>query len=127
MSLVRRGLDNLGNAANSIEQEQICWGKDNAISSFVQLRGSVPRIWTQRLNSNYKPAIEISNIEESWNSIDKHFYDLKNQYTKISECDREGSVVCINLLDDQGFEGKLTDAYESAVTKCQDSQVSFRS
>lgn len=46
---VRRGLDKEGNAANNVEMEQIVFHhdylKDKTITSFCQLRGSVPSIW----------------------------------------------------------------------------------
>lgn len=100
-SLVRRGLDSEGNAANSVEMEQICFNQnDTTISSFVQLRGSAPLIWSQRLNSSYKPDVKITGIEETWASIHKHFVDLKSQYTSNGT---DGNVICVNLLDDRGF------------------------
>ena len=48
---IRRGLDLEGNAANNVEMEQIVFNndflKETQISSFVQIRGSVPSIWGQ--------------------------------------------------------------------------------
>ena len=48
---IKRGIDSEGNAANYVETEQIvvCTTNDRlAVSSFIQVRGSVPVYWLQR-------------------------------------------------------------------------------
>lgn len=83
---VRRGLDNEGNAANNVEMEQIVFNhdylKDKSISSFCQLRGSVPSIWGQDLDLSYRPRLVLADInkEEIWCATSKHYQDLKHQY-----------------------------------------------
>lgn len=78
----RRGLDVEGNAANNVEMEQIVFNHEfmqhKNISSFVQMRGSVPSIWRQTMDLNWKPSISYSDISETqvWNSITNHLDDL---------------------------------------------------
>ena len=62
-----RGADNEGNVANFVETEQIVTHADFKCS-FVQVRGSIPIIWTQKPNLKYKPSIYI---DESTNHV--HF------------------------------------------------------
>jgi hypothetical protein len=53
-----RGADSEGNVANFVETEQIVTHGDLRCS-FVQVRGSIPIIWTQKPNLKYKPSIHI--------------------------------------------------------------------
>ncbi|KAI8922270.1 SacI homology domain-containing protein [Powellomyces hirtus] len=135
MRYVRRGLDFDGNTANNVEMEQIVYHEDyhrcKKLSAFVQIRGSVPSVWGQDLNMNYKPDLLVASIDKPavWNSCKKHYDDLKNQY--IGENAVEGSgpdigkVICVNLLDVSGFEGRLTKVYEDSVRRFRDDKVSY--
>lgn len=53
-----RGADDEGNPANYVETEQILIYMDVSCS-YVQIRGSIPIVWTQKTNLKYKPAIKI--------------------------------------------------------------------
>ncbi|TPX43396.1 hypothetical protein SeLEV6574_g05079 [Synchytrium endobioticum] len=119
---MRRGLDLDGNAANNVESEQITFPTDHsarkAISSYVQIRGSVPGLWSQELNLHYKPAVRMVDIDkdEAKRSITAHFNDLGKQYIDESGGREEnGKMLLLNLLNDSGFEHRLTQAYEKAV------------
>lgn len=130
---VRRGLDQNANAANNVEMEQLVFShdflKDKAISSFVQLRGSVPLIWGQNIDLSYRPKMHLANIDKecNWNVTKKHYTDLKQQYVGENYGPDSGVVVCINLLDDTGFEKPLTDAYEKSITKFHDAKIIYES
>lgn len=54
-----RGLNVHGAVSNFVETEQILVIKDT-IASYVQIRGSIPVFWRQRVNIQYSPPIEIS-------------------------------------------------------------------
>ncbi|KAI8905550.1 SacI homology domain-containing protein [Gorgonomyces haynaldii] len=132
---VRRGLDEEGNAANNVEMEQIVFNhdflKDKAISAFVQIRGSAPSIWGQELDLSYRPRLHLADMykENVWSAIKKHYQDLKHQYIgekSISGSDL-GQVVCVNLLDDTGFEKPLTDLYEKTVKRFNDPKIIYES
>ncbi|KAI9331410.1 SacI homology domain-containing protein [Zopfochytrium polystomum] len=131
---VRRGLDNEGNAANNVEMEQILFNhdfeQDRRISSFVQIRGSAPAIWGQELNLDYRPELLIVDINkpEVWHSIQTHYQDLKSQYIGEPTFDNDsdhGKVVCVNLLDDKGFEGSLTQTYSTTVSRFGDAKITY--
>ncbi|KAI8826757.1 Sac phosphatase domain-containing protein [Fimicolochytrium jonesii] len=132
---VRRGLDFEGNTANNVEMEQILFHEDyinrKKISTFVQIRGSVPSVWGQDLNLDYKPELLIASIDKTvvWNSCKKHYDDLKRQYigedTFIQGGSDVGKVVCVNLLDVTGFEGRLTKVYEDSVKRFMDEKVVY--
>ncbi|KAJ8325542.1 Phosphoinositide phosphatase sac1 [Batrachochytrium dendrobatidis] len=133
---MRRGIDEEGNAANSVEMEQIVFDhdfvKNKLISSFVQIRGSVPLLWTQKLDLSYRPALKIADTssEESWTPVQKHYTDLKHQYIGerlLSSNADHGKVVCVNLLDDTGFEKPLTETFESTVQRFKDPKVTYES
>lgn len=72
-----RGLDRDGNAANFVETEQLLvvqsQGTDRAarsqltVCSHVQIRGSIPLIWTMKPNMKWAPPVRISsNFDESF-------------------------------------------------------------
>lgn len=132
---VRRGLDLNGNAANNVEMEQIVFSldvlKEKAISSFCQIRGSAPSIWGQELDLSYRPKLHLAdpNKDEVWSSTKKHFDDLKHQYIgeKSVPGTDKGGVVCVNLLDDIGFEKPLTDIFEKSVKRFNDSKLIYES
>jgi hypothetical protein len=123
-----RGINPEGHAANSVEMEQIVFPKnytENAhISSFVQVRGSVPVFWTQTLDLSYRPKINLSNTQSpaSWSSIKQHFHYLTTSYLSS---EKAGKVICVNLLDDKGHEGPLTQAYESVVQRLADPRIDY--
>ncbi|KAJ1532431.1 hypothetical protein HK096_006811 [Nowakowskiella sp. JEL0078] len=124
----RRGLDLHGNASNSVESEQIVFSNNLSsleICSFVQVRGSVPLVWKQPVDLSYRPKIEASDSNQAdvWKSIQKHMFDLKEMYTD-DKSDR-GSVLCINLLNTDGFEGVLTKKYEKMVEKLRDEKIHY--
>jgi hypothetical protein len=133
---VRRGLDSEGNAANNVETEQIAFNhdflKDCSISSFVQMRGSVPSLWGQNLDLSYRPSLVLAdtNKESVWAPIRNHFQDLKHQYIGEKQTGQgidNGQIVCVNLLDDTGFEGPLTEIYEKTVRRFNDPKFKYES
>ncbi|KAJ3183435.1 Phosphatidylinositide phosphatase SAC1 [Geranomyces variabilis] len=131
---VRRGLDFEGNTANNVEMEQIVYHEDyhrcKKISAFVQIRGSVPSVWGQDLSLAYKPDLLVPSIDKSavWNSCQKHYDDLKHQYIgepQVAPVADIGKVVCVNLLDVTGFEGRLSKVYDASVKRFRDEKVSY--
>jgi hypothetical protein len=133
---IRRGLDDEGNVANNVEMEQIVFHhdylKDKSISSYIQIRGSVPTKWGQDLDLSYRPRLVLADInnEQIWANIRNHYQDLKHQYIgerAFASGMDNGQVVCVNLLDDTGFEGPLTEIYESCVKRFADPKVKYES
>lgn len=111
-----RGIDNEGNVSNFVETEQIVDDYhfeeitlDNPIrsssnpkpytqTSFVQVRGSIPLIWSQKANYRYKPAIDINRNLDQIRPMQVHFEELLNFYKDVS---------VVNLIDSRGHEGEL--------------------
>ncbi|KAJ3416178.1 hypothetical protein HDV05_002823 [Chytridiales sp. JEL 0842] len=139
---VRRGLDWAGNAANSVEMEQLVFHHDYhrhpRVSGFVQLRGSAPAVWGQEMNLDYRPELLIADLNkpEVWETVKKHYEDLENMYTPHSlasllahfpklKAGSDGKIVCVNLLDDKGFEGPLTKTYETTVKRFGSEQITY--
>lgn len=105
---LRRGVDDEGNAANSVETEQILssstWDtSEDKIFSFTQYRGSIPLFFSQSPYS-LKPQVNTwGTPETNGKAFKRHFSDLHSRY---------GSIYCASLVDKSGNEGKIGEAYE---------------
>ncbi|KAF2737238.1 SacI domain-containing protein [Polyplosphaeria fusca] len=105
---LRRGVDDEGNAANSVESEQILssptW--DSAaekIYSFTQYRGSIPLFFSQSPYS-LKPQVMF------WGSPETNAKAFRRHILEISA--RYGSIFCASLVDKHGTEARIGEAYE---------------
>ena len=112
----KRGISNDGHVANDVEVEQIlvnnmCGSVLPVMSSYVQVRGSIPLFWSQD-KGNYipKPNIYIDKIDPFYNSTIRHFQDLFRRY---------GSpVTVLNMVkseEKKPRESILLHAYTEAV------------
>eukprot|EP01023_Acetabularia_acetabulum_P042363 TRINITY_DN4181_c0_g1_i7.p1 TRINITY_DN4181_c0_g1~~TRINITY_DN4181_c0_g1_i7.p1 ORF type:complete len:598 (-),score=98.18 TRINITY_DN4181_c0_g1_i7:133-1926(-) len=101
----RRGADQAGFVANFVETEMISvltgQHEDN-LASFVQIRGSIPLLWTHWPNIKYKPPLEMADPTQSQSAFDKHMGQLVSLYKE---------VVSINLANQKKSEGKLSSAF----------------
>ena len=71
--------------ANQVETEQLVevTGGDKGqgvTSSFVQMRGSIPLLWSQIPNIKYKPTTLLAPLEDSEQAFDAHIKDLLKFY-----------------------------------------------
>lgn len=60
---VTRGLDRQGNAANFVETEHIFVNYEMDfmnVASYVQIRGSIPLLWTMKPNLKWSPPVKIN-------------------------------------------------------------------
>jgi hypothetical protein len=66
---VTRGLDREGNAANFVETEHIFVQYNQPrmkVASLVQIRGSIPLIWSMKPNMKWSPPVKVDqNLEDS--------------------------------------------------------------
>ncbi|XP_048344087.1 synaptojanin-2 isoform X2 [Sphaerodactylus townsendi] len=98
-----RGVNDDGHVSNFVETEQTIY-LDNDVSSFVQIRGSVPLFWEQ-------PGLQVGShhlkltrgLEANAPAFDKHMMLLKEQY---------GKQVIVNLLQSKGGEEVLNRAFK---------------
>lgn len=96
-----RGADIDGNAANFVETEQIIEGPD-LLTSFVQIRGSIPLAWRQVPDYSYKPEVQFDIDRDQSSTLMKHFESLRPEY---------GNISVINLIDHVGHEARLEQEY----------------
>ncbi|XP_077219947.1 phosphoinositide phosphatase SAC6-like [Tasmannia lanceolata] len=101
----RRGADSDGYVANFVETEQITQS-NGFTASFVQVRGSIPILWEQIVDLTYKPRFEIVRPEEAPRVAERHFLDLRKRY---------GSVLAVDLVNEHGGEGRLSEKYANAM------------
>lgn len=123
----RRGADAEGAVANFVETEQIVEvvrlsktekstsATNNAptklsrdpkpsVASFVQVRGSIPLLWSQIPELKYKPPTRVAPAAASAAAFSKHARALLERY---------GDVLALNLANAHGSEGLLGEAYAS--------------
>jgi hypothetical protein len=105
---LRRGIDDEGNCANSVETEQILssptWDDTTATRSFVQIRASIPLYFSQSPYA-FKPVpILHQSPEVNRKAFDRHFEELQRRY---------GLVNIVVLVDKQGGEKSIGEEYEN--------------
>ena len=105
---LRRGTDDDGCTANSVETEQILSvptfsTTQDKIFSFTQIRGSIPLFFSQSPYS-LKPQVSTwGSFETNAQAFKKHFLDLSSRY---------GDIYCDSLIDKHGTEAKIGELYE---------------
>jgi hypothetical protein len=111
---LRRGIDEDGNVANSVESEQILspvdamWDPSAKVCSFVQTRGSFPLFFTQSPYS-FKPVPVLRHSPDSnFAALKKHFDGLRKRY---------GAVQVVNLVEKHGVEAPIGEMYERTVKR----------
>lgn len=110
---VRRGLDREGDAANTVETEQIlsraCPDTPGNTYSFVLLRGSIPLLFSQSPYF-FKPVPVLHGSEKSnYDTLKKHFDGLASRYG--------GDIEAVSLVDRQGNEAEIGRAYEEYMSR----------
>eukprot|EP01029_Cantina_marsupialis_P023492 TRINITY_DN5882_c0_g1_i1.p1 TRINITY_DN5882_c0_g1~~TRINITY_DN5882_c0_g1_i1.p1 ORF type:complete len:591 (+),score=173.82 TRINITY_DN5882_c0_g1_i1:37-1773(+) len=97
----KRGCDDEGNVANFVETEQIMYHPNGGFSSFVQVRGSIPLVWSQYVSMKYMPVCDVEeDFEKNQEVFAKHMTSLADHY---------GPVCCVNLIDYHTKKGPQGD------------------
>lgn len=96
-----RGADENGFTANYVETEQII-SIGNKAYGFVQIRGSIPVVWSQCPDLTRTPKIHLGPENESRVAFENHFRRLSEEY---------GSIIAVSLTNSSGIEKPLTDIY----------------
>ncbi|KAK9734420.1 hypothetical protein RND81_04G138500 [Saponaria officinalis] len=92
---LKRGINEKGRAANDVETEQIVFedvdgGCVSEISSIVQIRGSIPLLWSHETSRlSIKPGI-ILKEDPNYEATRRHFENLVDRYGK--------PIVILNLI-----------------------------
>ena len=80
-----RGLDREGNAANFAETEHIFVQYDALsrikVATLVQIRGSIPLIWSMKPNLQWAPPVKVhQNFDDSRVAAELHFRETKDLF-----------------------------------------------
>ncbi|CAF0761684.1 unnamed protein product [Brachionus calyciflorus] len=110
-----RGSDEEGNVANFVETEQILNYQEYKCS-YVQVRGSIPLFWSQKVNLKYKPPILIDETSSQIEACKRHFSKMLSTYNQH---------VCINLINQHGSEGRLEKSYSEALKMLNEPQIRY--
>jgi len=109
----KRGVDEQGHVANFAETEQILIYADGSISSYVEVRGSIPVKWCSPVHMRYAPEVFIDeNQAQSADWAEKHVRELIEQYSDNSG---QSNILCINLVDNKKEQGRLGTAFKEVV------------
>ncbi|KAJ4376717.1 hypothetical protein N0V86_006834 [Didymella sp. IMI 355093] len=105
---LRRGTDDEGSTANTVETEQILsppsWNtSQDKIYSFTQLRGSIPLFFSQSPYSLKPQVTTWGSFETNGQAFKRHFNDLATRYSE---------VYVASLIDKHGTEAKIGELYE---------------
>jgi hypothetical protein len=104
-----RGADLQGNVANFVETEQfLC--SDGIICSFLQVRGSIPLLWSQYANLKYTPEIKFTEKDPKL-----HREAFIAHFSKLIK--RRGNVSVVNLTKKSGHEKVITETFERFLNK----------
>eukprot|EP01138_Halocafeteria_seosinensis_P004519 gb/GECG01004623.1/.p1 GENE.gb/GECG01004623.1/~~gb/GECG01004623.1/.p1 ORF type:complete len:775 (+),score=78.23 gb/GECG01004623.1/:1-2325(+) len=111
-----RGIEDSGDVANFVETEQIVMQDNGTVSSFVQLRGSVPIVWSQPPTMKYTPKIHVGATDAQNHSLfRKHFAEQFQNY---------GNLIGINLIDQKGDQLTLGRQYRKHADQLSDNRLS---
>lgn len=109
---LRRGIDDDGYCANSVETEQILspkvLGADSKVYSFLQIRGSIPVFFTQSPYSLKPTPIFQHSEDANFSALKKHFDRLHQQY---------GFLQIANLVEKHGVEAKIGEKYQRGIER----------
>ncbi|KAL8718734.1 MAG: hypothetical protein Q9225_004175, partial [Loekoesia sp. 1 TL-2023] len=104
---LRRGVDEEGHTANSVETEQILsrasWSPKDKIYSFTQFRGSIPLFFSQSPYA-FKPIpVQQHSFNTNHAAFKRHFSNLVSRY---------GDIQIALLVDKRGGEAEIGQQYE---------------
>lgn len=109
---LRRGIDDDGFVANSVESEQILCPKitdeSTKVYSFVQIRGSIPLFFTQTPYSLRPTPVLRHSEETNYQALKKHFEYLHQRY---------GSLQIANLIEKHSIEAPIGQQFQAGVER----------
>ncbi|CAI7566787.1 unnamed protein product [Penicillium bialowiezense] len=104
---LRRGVDDEGNTANTVETEQILsvpdWSPSHPAYSYLQVRGSIPLYFSQSPYALKPIPVLHHSADTNLLAFSRHFRDMSRRYGKIQ---------AVSLIDKLAGELKLGEQYE---------------
>lgn len=128
----KRGIDAQGNTANFVETEQVLIFPSGKVTSYVQIRGSIPLLWSSPVHCKYDPKVYIDGATDK--SIEYATNHVKKTLELYSDNAGRSSLSFINLIDnkpkkDQGKLGmafkKTIDGVRSNFTSAQAKRIRY--
>ncbi|CAJ0594973.1 unnamed protein product [Cylicocyclus nassatus] len=116
----KRGVSSDGHPANFVETEQIVEtisGGGRRLTSFLQMRGSIPLLWSQKPNLKWQPMPTMRASDDQLTAYVRHFENQKKHYG--------GVHVIVNLVNQVGRERKLGSELERIVQQANLSYVRY--
>ncbi|KAJ3374956.1 hypothetical protein GGF31_005678 [Allomyces arbusculus] len=107
-----RGIDAQGHVANFCETEQVVTyhvptERATHVRSYVQIRGSIPLFWRQKVNAKYVPILELVHKPTSEAVFARH---VNEQFDTYGD-----SQVMVNLINKKGYELPLGEEFQRQV------------
>ncbi|KAJ5774937.1 hypothetical protein N7457_009833 [Penicillium paradoxum] len=104
---LRRGVDDDGNTANTVETEQILsvpdWASSHPAYSYLQVRGSIPLYFSQSPYALKPVPVLHHSADTNLLAFSRHFREFSRRY---------GKVQAVSLIDKLAGELKLGEQYE---------------
>lgn len=116
----KRGSNRKGHVANYVESEQILVKNDRVVSN-VQVRGSIPLLWEQKINLTLEPRVlwRTKEANEHADVFQKHFEDQIKTY---------GKQIVISLIRTTGnHEGPMAKMFQEQITKLNNNNIQYLS
>ena len=116
---LRRGVDDEGHTANSVETEQILskasWAPSEKTYSFTQIRGSIPLFFSQSPYA-FKPVPVLQHsVAANEAAFQQHFRMIMSRY---------GQLQIVLLVDKKGGEAQIGQRYEETTMRFNEGQKS---
>uniref|UniRef100_A0A6B2KZX6 SAC domain-containing protein n=1 Tax=Arcella intermedia TaxID=1963864 RepID=A0A6B2KZX6_9EUKA len=125
---ITRGANKSGHVVNFVETEQLFYSPreetgfsretPGTLTSFVQVRGSIPILWSQKPNLNWDPPIKIkpNTSEEQFSALKNHFDDQVKHYH---------NQTVVSLIKLKGSESELGKNFTKFVKEKTDKDLEF--
>lgn len=116
----KRGVSMDGHPANFVETEQIVEtfsSRGRKLTSFLQLRGSIPLLWSQRPNLKWQPTPTMKASDDQLGAYVRHFENQQKTYG--------GKHVIVNLISQAGREKKIGSELERIIKQANLSFVRY--
>ena len=114
-----RGIDEEGHVGNFVETEQALLYENGKQSSFVQIRGSIPSLWSQPVTMKYTPKVKMGPFKKSFDLYSKHMKECLDIYG------HEVGTIQVNLIDKKKDQKDLGVRYAELSQKLNKSNVRY--
>lgn len=105
-----RGVNDDGHVANFVETEQLIYGDQGDVSSFIQTRGSIPLFWEQ-------PGVQVGShkvrfsrgLEASAPALERHLKLMLERYNDVAIV----NLLSLNMVGAKEGEAQLRELFQA--------------